>query len=69
MDKLSPKELKILKMVCQDKTNPEMAVKMNFGLRYVEKIKTKLYKKTRTKSNVGLLKWAVVNGVYEIKKR
>ena len=68
MSKLSPLELKVLKLVCQDKTNSEIALKVKFGLRYVEKIKTQLYLKTGTGSNVGLLKWAVVNGLYTIKK-
>lgn len=69
MQTLTPKELTLLKLVCDDKNNSEIAAKMKFGLRYTEKIKTKLYHKTKTKSGIGLLKWAVLNKYYVIKKK
>jgi DNA-binding CsgD family transcriptional regulator len=69
MPQLTPKELKILKLVCSDKSNPEIAVKLKLSLRQTEKIKSGLYLKTKVRSNVGLLKWAVLNKCYTIKKR
>lgn len=67
MIELSLAEAKLLQLVCRDKDNSEIAQKMEFGLRRVEKIKTGLYRKTKTKSNVGLLKWAVRNELYVLK--
>ena len=69
MVELTSRELKLIKLVCNDKSNAEIAEKLQMSLRYTEKTKTKIYTKTKTKSNVGLLKWAVINGLYAIKKR
>lgn len=66
---LTAKEAKIVKMVCDDKSNMEIATKLKVSLRYTEKLKTKLYAKTKTGSNVSLLKWAVINKLYKIKKK
>lgn len=69
MQVLTPKELLMLKLVCDDKNNNEIAAKMKLSLRYTEKIKTKLYHKTKTKSGIGLLKWAILNKYYILKKK
>ena len=65
---LTPRELKLLKLVCEDKGNNEIAVKLKLSLRYTERIKAGLYSKTKTSSGIGLLKWAVLNKLYVIKK-
>jgi len=67
MAELTTKELKLLKLVCDDKDNNQIADKLGFSLRYTERIKTSLYTKTKARSGVGLLKWAVLNGLYKIK--
>jgi DNA-binding CsgD family transcriptional regulator len=67
MIELTPKELKLLKLICDDHRNADIAAKLDLKLRYLEKQKTVLYKKTKTHSGVGLLKWAVSNGFYKIK--
>jgi DNA-binding CsgD family transcriptional regulator len=67
MTTLTPNETTVLKLVCQDKTNGEIAEKMEYSLRYTEKIKTELYLKTKTKSNLGLFKWAVKNKLHTFK--
>ena len=69
MTELKPSELKLLKLVCQDNSNVEIAEKMKLSQRYTEKIKSSLFKKTKTKSNVGLLKWALINGLYTLKRK
>jgi len=68
MIELNVAELKLLKLVCEDRDNKEIAKKMNLSLRYTERIKSGLYKKTKSKSNLGLFKWAVINGWYSFKK-
>lgn len=64
---LSKKEQKVLKMVCDDKKNSEIAEKLGCSIRYAEKIKASIYHKTKTGSNITLLKWALVSGSYELK--
>lgn len=65
---LSPLETKVLKLVCRENTNSEIAKKIGVSLRSTEKVKTRLYKKTRTRSGIGLFKWAINNGHYNLKE-
>jgi DNA-binding CsgD family transcriptional regulator len=64
---LTPRELKVLKLVCRDKTNLEIAEKISISLRSTEKVKARLYKKTGTKSSLGLFKWAITNKLVSFK--
>lgn len=65
-DTLTARELKLVKMVCREKINREMAEALGLGLRTLEKLRRKVYEKTGAGSSVGLLKWAVKYGVYRI---
>lgn len=67
MSVLNPRELKFVKFICSEKSNSDIAEKLKLSLRQTEKIKTVIYHKTKTSSNVGLLKWAVRNKHYVIK--
>lgn len=66
---LTTREHRLLKLICDDKNNNEIAAKLELSLRQTEKIKTVLYRKTKTHSGVGLLKWAVGNGHYSLKAK
>jgi DNA-binding CsgD family transcriptional regulator len=68
MPDLTKRELKMLKMICNDKSNLEIAAGLELSLRQTEKVKALLYKKTKTRSGIGLLKWAVINKYYSIKR-
>jgi DNA-binding CsgD family transcriptional regulator len=68
MTELTSREKKVLKLICDDKSNQEIADKLELSLRVVEKAKTRLYTKTKTRSGVGLLKWALVNKLYKMRK-
>jgi DNA-binding CsgD family transcriptional regulator len=65
---LKAKEQKLLQLICDDYSNTEIAEKFDCGLRHAEKMKSRLYQKTGTRSNISLLKWAVLNKLYTIKK-
>ncbi len=69
MRELTDRELKMLKLICDDKSNNDIAAKFELSLRQTEKIKTALYRKTKTRSGVGLLKWALVNKHYVLKTK
>lgn len=43
---LSPKERELLKLICDDYKNAEVADELGYGTRYVEKLKAALLKKT-----------------------
>jgi DNA-binding CsgD family transcriptional regulator len=61
---LSARELLLVKLVCQEKTNAEIAQKLEVSLRVAEKLKTSVYLKTKAKSLIGIFKWAMANGYY-----
>mgnify|MGYP000851742751 CR=1 FL=1 len=63
---LRVRELQVLKMVCSEKKNREMATKLKLNLRTVEKVKTALYRKTKTRSVLGLFKWAYKQGLVKL---
>lgn len=56
----------LVKMVCREKMNWEIAEALQIVLRSAEKIKKRVYEKTGTSSSISLFKWAVNNGVYKI---
>lgn len=60
-------ELKVLTLVCREKSVAEMSQAVGLARRGVEKIKTSLYKKTGTTSSLSLFKWAVKNGKFKWK--
>lgn len=62
---LSDKELKILKLMCEEKTTKEIADIVEISPRTVEAIRDKLKTKTGAKSMAGLVMYAVKNGILE----
>ena len=62
---LSEKELRVLKLMCEEKTTKEIADIVDISPRTVEAIRDKLKTKTGSKSMAGLVMYAVKNGIIE----
>ena len=62
---LSDKELRVLKLMCEEKTTKEIADIVEISPRTVEAIRDKLKTKTGAKSMAGLVMYAVKNGIIE----
>ncbi|MBC8032865.1 MAG: response regulator transcription factor [Chitinophagaceae bacterium] len=62
---LTDKELKILKLMCEEKTTKEIADIVDISPRTVEAIRDKLKFKTGAKSMAGLVMYAVKHGIME----
>jgi DNA-binding NarL/FixJ family response regulator len=62
---LTEKELKILKLMCEEKTTKEIADIVDISPRTVEAIRDKLKFKTGAKSMAGLVMYAVKHGILE----
>ncbi|MDX1938385.1 MAG: response regulator transcription factor [Flavihumibacter sp.] len=62
---LSEKEIRILKLMCEEKTTKEIADIVDISPRTVEAIRDKLKSKTGAKSMAGLVMYAVKNGILE----
>jgi len=62
---LSDKEVRVLKLMCEEKTTKEIADIVEISPRTVEAIRDKLKTKTGAKSMAGLVMYAVKNGIIE----
>lgn len=62
---LNDKEMKILKLMCEEKTTKEIADIVDISPRTVEAIRDKLKTKTGAKSMAGLVMYAVKHGIME----
>jgi DNA-binding NarL/FixJ family response regulator len=64
---LSEKEIRVLKLMCEEKTTKEIADIVDISPRTVEAIRDKLKSKTGAKSMAGLVMYAVKKGILEEK--
>ncbi len=62
---LSDKEMRVLKLMCEEKTTKEIADIVDISPRTVEAIRDKLKTKTGSKSMAGLVMYAVKNGIID----
>jgi DNA-binding CsgD family transcriptional regulator len=61
--RLSPKELKVLVLLCEERTTKEIAALMQLSPRTIEAIRDKLKLKTGSKSLAGLAIFAMKKGL------
>lgn len=64
--KLSERETQILELICQEKTANEIAEDLNISPRTVEVHKQNLMDKTQTRNTVGLVLYAIRNGLINV---
>ncbi|MBL0136552.1 MAG: response regulator transcription factor [Chitinophagaceae bacterium] len=62
---LSDKEMRVLRLMCEEKTTKEIADIVEISPRTVEAIRDKLKTKTGAKSMAGLVMYAVKNGIID----
>jgi two-component system, NarL family, response regulator DegU len=60
------REIEILKLICEELTNQEIADKLNVSKRTIDGHRTSLFEKSGVKNTAGLVIYAVKNGVYKI---
>ncbi|MFT3749553.1 MAG: response regulator transcription factor [Agriterribacter sp.] len=63
---LTEKEREFLRLVCSDLSYKEIAEKMYVGQRRVEDYRNTLFEKLKLKSRVGLVLYAIKNGIFEV---
>lgn len=63
---LTEKEKEFLKLICSDLSYKEIAEKMFVGQRRVEDYRNALFEKLKVKSRVGLVLYAIKNGMFEV---
>jgi len=63
---LNERETEVLKLICQEKQNTEIADKLFLSVRTVEDYRTKLFEKTGSKNMVGLVIYAIKKGIIDL---
>lgn len=63
---LNEQEIEFLKLLCSDLPYKSMAPLLEVKESMVEKIRSKLFKKLQTRSRVGLVVYAIRNGIYRV---
>jgi DNA-binding CsgD family transcriptional regulator len=60
------REIEVLKLVCQECSNQEIADKMFLSVRTVEGYRARLFEKTKSKNLVGLVIFAIKAGIINV---
>ncbi|KIO75807.1 hypothetical protein TH53_18500 [Pedobacter lusitanus] len=63
---LNDREIDILKLICEESTNIEIAEKLFLSVRTVEGYRTRLFEKIGSKKIAGLVIYAVKNGIISV---
>jgi DNA-binding NarL/FixJ family response regulator len=67
-DALTPREKEVLRLICAEKTTTEIATELHLSPRTVEGVRTTLMEKLGVRNMVGLVIFAVKNGLANIRK-
>ena len=64
--KLTPRELEILKLIAEEKSNQEIADSLFISIRTVDTHRRNLLEKLQVKNTVGLVRYAIQQGIVEL---
>jgi DNA-binding CsgD family transcriptional regulator len=64
---LTQREMVVLKMICEEYTNVQIAEKLFISSRTVDGHRTNLLAKTSSKNTAGLVVFAIKHGFFEIR--
>jgi len=59
-------EIEVVRLICQQKSNKEIAEHLDLAVKTIEKIRTKLFEKTGSTNLVGVAIYAIKHGYYTI---
>ncbi len=62
--KLTDRQIQVLYLICQQKTNKEISHQLKIAPRTVESIRERIIINTDSKCIVGAVLWAVKHGIY-----
>ena len=60
------RELEVLKLICEELTNAEIAEKLNLSKRTIDGHRSTLFEKSGVKNTAGLVLYAVRNGIVQV---
>ena len=62
----SKRETDIIKMICEEQPNKEIAAALNLGIRTVEGYRKKIEEKMNVKNAAGIVVYAIRTGIYKV---
>jgi DNA-binding NarL/FixJ family response regulator len=63
---LSQKEIDVILLICQEKTNKEIADELNLSIRTIEGYRDRIFEKIGAKNSAGVVVYAIKNKIYDI---
>lgn len=63
-EKLNETEIKIIQLICAERSSKEISEELNLGLRTIESYRHRIFEKTGTKNMAGLAVYAYRYGIY-----
>ncbi|MEY8759891.1 response regulator [Chryseobacterium tongliaoense] len=67
-DELSEREKDVVKLICQEYTNNEIAEKLFISPRTVESHRQRILEKIGAKNTVGMVIYAIINNIYSLER-
>jgi DNA-binding NarL/FixJ family response regulator len=62
----SKKEIDIIRLICQEATNKEIALKLFLSMRTIEGYREKIQEKMKVKNVAGIVVYAIKTGIYKL---
>lgn len=62
----SQKEVEIIKLICQEASNKEIAARLFLSVRTIEGYREKIQDRIKAKNTAGIVIYAIKNGIYKI---
>lgn len=63
---LTQKEIDVIQLICQEKTNKEIADDLNLSIRTIEGYRDRIFEKIGAKNAAGVVIYAIRNKIYDI---
>jgi DNA-binding NarL/FixJ family response regulator len=64
---LSPREIDVIRLICEEMTNKEIASNLDLSIRTVEGYRDKIQEKIGARNSAGIVIYAIRNKIYDIK--
>ena len=64
--RLTKREIEVLKLICQERTNQEIAEALFVSVKTIEGHRDRIRHKTKTKNVAGMVLFAIKNGIFEV---
>jgi DNA-binding NarL/FixJ family response regulator len=62
----SEKELMVIKLICQEKSNKEIASELNLSIRTIEGYRDRIQEKIGARNSAGIVVFAIKNNIYKV---